>query len=104
MLWTVLTAISSLAFFWAAVKTAHDSQVGLAFYVPVGSAGMLLALANAWGLSRLACFVTRQLENRTERQQENWLRGLYVATAAWALFAAPFLSSIASSAVIRLLA
>jgi di/tricarboxylate transporter len=72
MLWTLLTAMTSVAFFATAVATAKHAKAGLGGYAVAIIIGSLLAIGNAWGMYKVADIIAGLPISYSETREE-WL-------------------------------
>jgi hypothetical protein len=103
MLWTLLTATSSVTFIASAVLSARHAQVGFGSYVLAITIGLLLGTCNAVTMYKVAGSAEVQLRHHSESLQRWCFNALYVAAALWILFAA-FLGEWAATVALRLVA
>ena len=88
MVWTLLTAMSSLTLFLSAVMAARGMHAGPVGYTMSVLLGIVLAVANAWLLERIVRSVSTRL-----------LGLVYVGAVIWIPFAAFVADRLASGAL-----
>jgi hypothetical protein len=103
MLFTLMTAITSVSFFAGAMAAAKYAKVGLGGYVLAIIIGLSLAIGNAWMFYKLGGILADRTISYSETQQE-WLgRAFYLFALLW-LVVASILGNLVTSAVMRLVA
>lgn len=83
MLWTLLILVSSSSLIGGAVAAVRTVNGGGPDYAVAIITGLLLALANLWGWSRIAKAMNTHIQLLQEAQQERYLRPMYLAAAIW---------------------
>ena len=104
MLWTLILTTSSLTCFVSAIVTAHRANGGVRGYAVAVIAGLLLAIGNAWTLSKVANTLAQHVKLLSQSRQERYLGALYLVAALWMLCGAAFIGDFISSAILRLVA
>lgn len=102
MLWTLLTAISSLTIFATSVISAKQMRGGPGSYLLAIAIGAALAVCNAWAASRIATTADQSSRGYSPSIREWCLGGLYFAAILWMPVAA-FIGDWATSTVLRLI-
>ena len=103
MLWTLLTAISSMDFLAGAVAAAEHAKAGFGGYLLATSAGLVLAVCNAWTVYKVAEIVFGRLEHYSASRQEWCARTVYFSAFLWG-FAALVIGEYVGSVLVRLVA
>ena len=102
MLWTLLTTISSLTILATSVMSAKQVRGGPASYALATALGAVLAVCNAWAVSKIAATAEENSRGHSPSIREWCLGGLYFAAILWMPVAA-FIGDWATSAVLRLI-
>ena len=103
MLWTLLSAITSVAFFTSAILAAKQTKAGIVGYILAVIIGSSLAICNAWGLNKVVDILA-DLPNSYSETQEDWIgRVICILVLLWGVIGA-VLTGLATSAVMRLIA
>lgn len=87
MLWTLLTAVSSVTVVAGSVIAAIHAKAGFTGYAVAMSIGFGLGACNAWTLHRLSTAMDALSKQYSEVRREWCFRALYVALVAWVPFA-----------------
>ena len=103
MLWTLLTAISSLTIFATSVISAKQVRGGPGSYALAIAIGAVLAVCNALAASKIAATADENSRRYSPSIREWCLGGLYFAAILWMPVAA-FIGDWATSAVLCLIA
>jgi hypothetical protein len=102
MLWTFLTAASSVSLFLGAVQAAGPGTASTRRALAVITIGLLLGILNFWVITwKLVSAVDRLIQRYSTRGQQWFLGALFLAAVLWTLLALPTGRSVAS-AMIRL--
>jgi hypothetical protein len=103
MLLVLLTAMSSAALLAAAVSAARHEHAALGGWLLAITAGVLLAVCDAWAVYRAGFLLAGLTDSRSERRQE-WCGKMFcLAVLLWTVAAGLFADRVAS-AVVRLAA